>query len=610
MASKEVYLDHLIPRENLRYKRAKNTDDLEAQNEPPLLRISDLVGDHLSSRRRILRKPDFQRPTWAWVPADCVSLLDSVVKGQVIPSIIMWSSDDSGFDFILDGAHRISVVMAWLLNDWGDRLPSDSYGDDQKEADIKSIAREVREIVNIKIGSFESYKAANDEFDKIVDEGNDIPRKVMEPIIFEKAQFYRRLQKGVGFHILWVGGDYESAEKSFLKINKSGKQLDEWETKLIENRNSSFARAVMSIPNVDVVEHYWPQPQVDEIPDEAKILQGKVTEIVSGIRGINSKLFAPPKPTMFTKLGWPLMDVPERYKRPYWAGELLTIFQGYQGFETDTQKLLEKGRDSTPSDIIDSGHILIKNASNALEHLIGSSQRSLNIVASLYFYTSSGRYVRSLLYGFIYWILAGTPEEVLMRKRIFSAYRDSFEKVIFDRKEDAATGITRSIGSGPEVTKQTALYYDQLLGLLAEFKGDIYSDNFKNGYSELVKRATNKKPSLSDLFVSTNRTFPARMKAEKFLDTVIKSAPTCGICKGIIDLELDVQHDHMEEWAKGGKTATDNHRLAHPFCNNHQNRQEIEKIKANQENIRLPYFSVGEDSILKQLNFFSEFKYS
>jgi len=98
-----VYLDHLIIRQSLRYKRPEEKTDYVPQQQLPTLRVSDLIGDHASSRIGFLRKPDFQRATWAWTPGDCVSLLDSIVNEQVIPSIIMWTSPESDLDYVLDG---------------------------------------------------------------------------------------------------------------------------------------------------------------------------------------------------------------------------------------------------------------------------------------------------------------------------------------------------------------------------------------------------------------------------------------------------------------------------------------------------------------------------
>ncbi|HEX5502785.1 MAG TPA: DUF262 domain-containing protein, partial [Thermomicrobiales bacterium] len=120
-----VYLDHLIRRESFRFEQPDEAMGGQQEREAETLRLSDLRD---LSRTRQFRKPDFQRATAAWTPEDCVSLLESVVQEQVVPSIIMWASPKSTLLYVLDGAHRMSVVMAWLCDDWGDRLPPDGYG--------------------------------------------------------------------------------------------------------------------------------------------------------------------------------------------------------------------------------------------------------------------------------------------------------------------------------------------------------------------------------------------------------------------------------------------------------------------------------------------------
>ncbi|MCP4370633.1 MAG: hypothetical protein GY797_21350 [Deltaproteobacteria bacterium] len=42
----KVYLDHLIPRENLRFKRSEQVLHYDVQGQHPMLRMSDLTGDH------------------------------------------------------------------------------------------------------------------------------------------------------------------------------------------------------------------------------------------------------------------------------------------------------------------------------------------------------------------------------------------------------------------------------------------------------------------------------------------------------------------------------------------------------------------------------------
>src|SRR5204863_153543 len=130
---------------NLRYKRSEEKWTENRKEQEPRLRIIDLLDQHVSRRALGLRKPDFQRASWAWTPEDCVSLLDSLVNDQVIPSIIMWSSKENTLDYVLDGAHRISVVLAWLTDDWGDK--QEHYYDDETEHKIKRAAEMVRALV-------------------------------------------------------------------------------------------------------------------------------------------------------------------------------------------------------------------------------------------------------------------------------------------------------------------------------------------------------------------------------------------------------------------------------------------------------------------------------
>ena len=120
-----VYLDHHIARDSLFYKRPTT-----AGSETRLsgfLNIKQLYGE--DSEDHLLRKPDFQRATWSWTPEDCVDLLNAVMNEQVVPSVIMWYGED-GTRFVLDGGHRISVLLAWIKDDWGDRLSAGHFKDD------------------------------------------------------------------------------------------------------------------------------------------------------------------------------------------------------------------------------------------------------------------------------------------------------------------------------------------------------------------------------------------------------------------------------------------------------------------------------------------------
>lgn len=580
-----VYLDHLIKRDNLRYRRSK---EKMSSGNTSMLRMSDLFGDHSSARAKALRKPDFQRRTWSWTAENCVSLLDSIVNEQVVPSIIMWASPDNEFDYVLDGGHRISVVLAWLNNDWGDKLPIDGYRDKEEERLIKQAANEVRSLVKIKIGSIEDFKEADAEFTKAILE-EKAPRLVLDIKTFNRGFFYQRLKRGdVGFHILWVVGDYEKAEQSFLKINKGGKPLSEWETTVVESRHSSLIRTVMSLSSISSASHYWHTKDLDDESTEAN--KGKIDEILTGINKLHDILFLPTYETPIRRLQQPLMVPYDIETKPLWLSQLLTIIEGGKGRESETRKLIDRDKNAESEVIISHGQELVDDALETLSHLIGPSPKSLALVPALYFYTDTGRYVRSLLYGLLYWLNSGSTEDVLTRKRVFSIHRAVFEQVLLDNKEDVITGITRKTGSGQEVTSQTAQYYQGLLELLVEHKDDLDRKAFAEGYSTLTKKLTNKASKVK-ISSGKSRLFTTSQKSAVVLDNFFFNPNCCGICGGMLDPSMDLQHDHIVEYAKGGKTLHENQRLVHPFCNNPTNREIIEAGKSGRANIRLPRFN-------------------
>jgi hypothetical protein len=263
--SNHVYLDHLIYREPFLYKSVEN---LSSARESSTLRVSLLrelnVGtDARNSFPRQLRKPDFQRATWAWTPKQCVDLLDSVLKSRVVPSVILWASPDN-FIYVLDGGHRISVLLAYLRDDWGDKNNRDLSVSQIEQT--RRAATEVKELMRQKgIASFADHQAADnlyyDLYDAQTEKDDQQIRVQMGGRDWDLASKYRSWSvDNVGFPIQWVTGNYHDAEESFLRINSSGTNLSEWEITLVRYRQSSFARMVTSLAYPDFINRYWPRP--------------------------------------------------------------------------------------------------------------------------------------------------------------------------------------------------------------------------------------------------------------------------------------------------------------------------------------------------------------
>jgi hypothetical protein len=56
-------------------------------------------------------------------------------------------------------------------------------------------------------------------------------------------------------------------------------------------------------------------------------------------------------------------------------------------------------------------------------------------------------------------------------------------------------------------------------------------------------------------------------KSAIFLKNSLKSAVTCQVCNGKIDVQKAVSYDHVVRKVDGGSNSDENGQLTHPFCN-------------------------------------------
>lgn len=597
-----VYLDHLIRRENLRYQRPIKAGEVLGERLADRMELKELRNE---ARSRKLRKPDFQRATNAWTSEDCRSLLETVINKQIVPSLIMWQNPENLLDYVLDGAHRVSVVLAWLTDDWGEKAisQSDFYGTDEDRERISFAARKTRELVDATIGNIRTYQDAQATFDRIVEAG-DSPQAKMDKKEFDRARFYERLERGyVHFPVLWVTGDYRDAEASFLKINKSGKQLYEWERTLVENRDSSFARIIMSVAFPQTSKRYWPE-KVEEEHINENLLKQRVDNILEAIQTVHTRLLTPAPRYPIQSVNQPLLVPPATEKKPFWIGEFLTVVEGRKGTLSETLALLERDKSESADVITRNAEALLNDANLALDHIVGENSRSLSLVPTIYFYSDGGAPLRGFLYGFLYWLLAGEEEDINQRKRIFSAFRKPFETIILSEKKDLTVRFGRGLGSGSEITGQWAKYLNDLLELICKSKGDLQTEAFKTGYAKIVQSLPKSKVAKGDSDEIAGRVFNNRQKSTLILKSIHEGLAECSICAGALDLTRYLQHDHIIDHAEGGTTSSTNQGLAHPFCNN--NKKEIQAI-LNFNGIKLPVFEPNESShIGQQLKLFTD----
>lgn len=156
-----------------------------------------------------LTKPSFQRDTNDWNVDKAVELIRTFFNQELIPAIIMWRADN-GKLYVLDGAHRLSALIAWVNNKY-----------DSSTVNSKLIEKYVDE----QVGSFKT----------------NTEKKEMIAILATNA-----------VHIQWVTGSYEAAKNSFVKINEQGVVISKDEKEMIKDDKKPtvmLARHILSYGN-------------------------------------------------------------------------------------------------------------------------------------------------------------------------------------------------------------------------------------------------------------------------------------------------------------------------------------------------------------------------
>ncbi|WP_159107128.1 DUF262 domain-containing protein [Azospirillum sp. B4] len=258
--AKLVNLDAMIKREDL---------DV-ADKDPALIAVtvsikaSDL--EQTSATFNTLRKPDFQRETANWTAEKIADLIENFLDGDLIPSVVIWRSNKSGKLFVIDGAHRLSALIAWVNDDYGSSAISKSFFGEIEKSQI-GIAKEAKRVVESRVGSYSEFK-------KYLQDPNGAPDS--------KTLLRARNMAAVSFTIQDVRGDVTNAERSFLKINQSATPIHPTELTMIQARKKPNALAARALLRAGSGHEYW-----WEFDDNTK------KNIVSLARDIYENLFKP-----------------------------------------------------------------------------------------------------------------------------------------------------------------------------------------------------------------------------------------------------------------------------------------------------------------------------
>jgi len=507
-----VNLDALIRREDL----AAPGEDAGDIDSLPIMGLEARGALYPS-----LRKPDFQRETASWSPEQVTDLIATFAKRDLIPSVILWRAGSNVF--VIDGAHRLSALIAWVHDDYGDGEVSRKFFDDMIPESQKNAAVKTRTLVEQEIGSYADHKKAIDAPDAVrADIATRAPRLGWQNI---DAQWIRN-------------ADLDKAEKAFFRVNKGGTKIDPKEQLILSSRKTPSALSARAILRKGTGHNYWKQFGEDA--------RKKIEELGKEVFEI---LFEP-------RLELPIktLDIPVA-GHGYGPHVLPFLF--------DLVNLINDVR-STPKGVTDEdkdGNKTIKFLSNTraiLRRISSNHPSSLGLHPALYFYSQGGVFQQAALLSFIA-LMKGWDTPDFKR---FTSVRERFEQFLLTHR--GVTDAIRELGSGSRSRPRIVSLYARLI------------DRFTSGETvETVVGSIANEPGFSFIatepeedptYLEGGEKFGRAVKGGVFLRQALPTAVKCIKCGGIIHRN-GIQVGHKYPRRDGGSGQLANAQLEHPLCN-------------------------------------------
>lgn len=522
MATNLVNLDALLAREDFENvdPGAQPTQSLSPGTS---LRLPELAPAGIT--RAALRKPDFQRETAYWTPRTVAEFVHSFVEGDFIPSIILWRSTQTGRIFVIDGAHRLSALMAWIDDDYGDGTASLSFFSNLVPPEQIEAAEKTRQLVKRLVGSYRELKAAAQN------ERTSSQDKVMRG---RNADIFT-------IPLLWVPGDAEKAEASFYKINQRAVTIDQTELRIIKSRRSPSALAARAIIRGGVGHPYWQKFS----PENQQIIRDSA-------KAIFDVLFIPPMPKQpIETLELPIAG------RSYSGGDSLGLVFDFVGVANDAISV--KTTKTKVTDVIvddPDGTATIrwlKGAKRLAERISGKQPGSLGVHPAVYFYGATGRYQPTAFLA-----IAGLFRRLDTDGRFkwFTEHRATFEDFLL--KHRYITNEIVNVKGGRLKSFEALLsYYDSVLaGIEAGLP-----------FEEIAKKhGASLSAWYSVAHEGERQEFTRANKTVAYLRKALDGAILCSICKARIG-PRSISYDHAIRKQDGGTRSPDNADLTHPYCN-------------------------------------------
>lgn len=507
--AEKVNLDALIPREDLEV-----TETTQRGKRKDTVSISDVFSDGFFLLN--IYKPDFQRETTEWDYIKICSFVESFLNNELIPALILWQSS-GGSVFVIDGAHRLSSLIAWVNDDYGDGVISRKFFNGNIPEEQIAVAGKARKYIEKTVGPYKKYKDALYNPD------------VFDSEIVKKA----RVLSSAAIQLQWVEGDVSSAEKSFFNINQQGAAINPTELNLIKSRKKANCISARAIMRMGMGHKYWSEFPLDK--------QGEIEEISKNLYEI---MFLP-------KLEMPVktLDVPMCGKHN--NSSLPIIFEFIN--------ICNMGSKFDTNDLTGEETVKCLKQTRKIARMINSNHASsLGLHPLIYFYAQNGSFRVSAFYAFALFVMELDKKN---KKDLFIKHRKEFEN-IFYRNSSLVQVIARKYRTSKNGMPRTKDFFMEILNKL---ESGLSSTNV---IDEIIKMKEYQYlpdtdiPNVEDNSVDFN----SSKKSEVYIIEALLKSPRCNICGGYLHKNA-ISIDHIERKQDGGKATVNNGQITHPYCN-------------------------------------------
>jgi hypothetical protein len=526
VSSNFVNLDALIKRQDMG----------AGENKPPQT-IGNIKHTELESGANtynVLRKPDFQRETSIWTPEKVRDLIYAYVNEDLVPAVILWRSPSNDL-FVIDGAHRLSSIVAWVNDDYGDGILSRALFDEvlkgQKEA-----AKKTKELVEEAVGP---YKVIKEAFTN-----SNTPPKYIEIAkkLVNCSIIVQRLETP----------DVANAERSFFKINQQGVPLTDTEITLLHSRNCPNAIAARAINQRGTGHPHW-----KKFEEKTRLEIEKLAQELYG------HCFHPPLETSTVKTA--VLPIAGKYHPAEGLELLLNTVNFANKVKSDIPKNKDEAEKLVPADTDGSRTIeFLKQTKRVITRMSNRTDtdvmRSLDLHPLVYFYSDSGRHMSSAFLATIEFVLGYMEPD---RFKEFAKIRKPFEDFLVEHKDFFRQIVIKTRGDMKAVDKLKAFFK-----FLAEKCETLTAPD------EIVKQLQSSS-QFSFLKLPTPREtsadgpkgdFSPAVKSKSVIQEKLVNAVRCSICRARVP-DQGISFDHKDDKKHGGLANEENLAKTHHYCN-------------------------------------------